>query len=161
MALVKSFGFTNTKVNENVTVLKPVDINPVTDYAERVNSSDDCQYVNNSSPIDQSEVISFKTADLKQVNQPQTNLYPPTVPAATQFVVKVDELLSVTDDNNADYRVDLPISAYLTVRFNKSGQISADDLQVVVNRLIGMMYKDDGSSRIPELMRQCIRPTSN
>lgn len=160
MALKKSFGFTNTSVNANV-VIPVADINPLSDYAERVASTTDCQYVNTTSPVDQPEVISFKTADLKNVSVPQTNLYPPRVPDATQFVVKVDELLSVTSDSDPTFRVDYPISAYLTVRFTKTGHVDDTDIQTVINRVVGELYKDDGSSRIPDLMRQCIRPTED
>lgn len=159
MAITSSFGFTN-KTNSTHTVT-PVDIKVNTNYALVEDEPTSCVLSNKTCPIDQGELVSYKSQTVNKVSTAQDVLYPPQVQTGVQYVVKVEELLSTTSSTDPAFRVDLPIVAYLTIRHTKNGQITDDIIAEVVNRLIGACRKTDGSWRFSDLMRSALHPESD
>jgi hypothetical protein len=79
-----------------------------------------------------------------------------------QYVIKLDEQLALTDSGDASYMEVLPVTAYLTIRHPKNGNITASDIETVVKRLLGACYKESGgvvSTRFGDLMKSALRPT--
>lgn len=159
MARQTSFGFTNTQVNTNVSI-SPVDLKVVTNYALKEDEPNQVTEENVTSPLDQPEVLTFRSRDIPVVNSEVTNQYPAPVTTGVQYVIQLDELLSTRDDS-VGYRVDDPIVAYLTIRHPKSGNVTSSHVQAVVERLIGACYNSDGSSRFDALMRSALKPTED
>lgn len=160
MAKVSSFNFTNTTANANVTSIKPVKLGLTTNYALTEDEPASCVENNKTCPLDQPEITSFRCRDIPKVNSVIPNQYPAPVSDGVQYIITVDELLSTRDDA-IGYRVDDPIVASLTIRHTKSGNITAEHIQTVINRLLGACYKEDGTSRFDDLMRSALKPVAN
>lgn len=153
------FGFTNTAADTFNIV--PVDVKAASNYAVTQDEPTELVSSNKTAPIDQPEILTYRCQDLKTVNLAMKNMYPPTITTGVQYVVKLDELASLTDSTDPSFRVDLPISAYLTIRHNKSGYVTSDMVASVVKRLLGACMKEDGTWRFNELMRSSLKPTDN
>lgn len=159
MAKTSSFGFTNKTASSKVTIT-PVDLLVCDNYALKEDEPTSVVEDNKTCPLDQPEMIHYICRDIPQVNSSIVNQYPAPVKNGVQYIVTVEELLSTRDDS-IGYRVDDPIVASLTIRHTKSGNITSNDIQTVVSRLLGACYKTDGTSRFDDLMRSALKPSSN
>lgn len=160
MAKSSKFGFTNTTASTKVTIT-PIDVKVVDNYALKEDEPTRVVEDNKTCPLDQPEVVSFMCRDIPHVNTSIVNQYPAPVSNGVQYIISLEEILSTTDDTVPGYRVDDPIVASLTIRHPKSGNITANHIQTVLNRLLGMCYKTDGTSRFDDLMRSALKPSSN
>lgn len=156
MSKVSTFGFTNTTADTN-TVTR-VDLGVTTNYAISTETADESVLNNTTAPIDQEEIISYRSRNIQQVNTDLNIQYPSPVKSGIQYQIMVEDTLSTTDSADADFRVDEPIVAQLTIRHPKSGNITNALVGQVVTRLISAAMKDDGSWRFQDLMRQAERP---
>lgn len=160
MATKTSFGFTNTTAMTK-PLIKPVDIAPATNYGKIEDEADIAKY-SNKTCLGQREIVSYGaktlnkiTADpnLKWINRPKTD-------SASQYVVKIEDLLRTTDANDAVIQDDC-IVAYLVVKHNDSPYITAAHLDTVIDRLAGALQKEDGTSRFADLMAGALTVTTN
>lgn len=156
MALTTKFGFTNTTASSKTVA--PVDVKMKSNYALIEDEPSSCVMSNKTCPIDQGELISFKCQTVKNVSTAQDVLYPAKVQTGIQYVVKVEDLLSVTSDTDPNFRTDLPVVAYLTIRHTKNGAITDEIISQVVSRLLGACRKADGTWRFGDLMRSSLKP---
>lgn len=156
MAKTSSFGFTNTTDSLNSVV--PKKLGPTTNYAVKQDTADACILNNKTAPVDIEEIISYKSRDIAQVNTTLNIQYPSPVKSGIQYQVMVEDTLSTTDSADADFRVDEPIVAYLTIRHPKSGNIGNTQIATVVTRLISALMREDGTWRFDDLMRSAERP---
>lgn len=152
MAKSSTFGYTNTGANENVTV-KPISIGEVTNYALVEDEEGITLLSNLTSPVDQGERVSVKAQLIPKVTSSVNNLHPAPVSQGVQYSIKVEDLLSTTDDTDSDFRVDDPIVVTLTVKHTLSKYITPDIVNGVIARALGALYCADGTSRINALMR--------
>lgn len=156
MAITTSFGFTNTTASTHTVA--PTNLKMKTNYALIEDEPESCVMSNKTCPIDQGELVSYKCQTVKNVSTAQDVLYPAKVQTGIQYVVKVEDLLSVKSDTDPNFRTDLPIVAYLTIRHTKNGAITDDIIGSVVNRLLGACQKADGTWRFNDLMRSSLKP---
>lgn len=156
MAITTNFGFTNTTASTKTVA--PVDVKMKSNYALVEDEPSSCVMSNKTCPIDQGELVSYKCQTVKNVSTAQDVLYPAKVQTGIQYVIKVEDLLSVTSDTDPNFRTDLPIIAYLTIRHTKNGAITDDVVAQVVSRLLGACRKADGSWRFGDLMRSALKP---
>lgn len=159
MALSSSFGFSNTTESTNSVKLFKLDV--TSNYALVEDEPTKCMETNVTTPVDQPENVSFGCTEIANVASSIKNLYPPKVKGGVQYQVKIEELLSTTSSDDAAFRVDEPIVAYLTIRHPKSSNITTQNIEVVVRRLLSAFYKADGTTRIDDLMRSALKPTTN
>lgn len=159
MAKAKSFGFTN-KTDSATVSIKPTDLKICDNYALKEDEPTSVIEDNKTCPLDQPEIVHFICRDIPQVNSSIVNQYPAPVKNGVQYMITLEELLSTRDDS-IGYRVDDPIVATLTIRHTKSGNITSDDIQTVVRRLLGACYKTDGTCRFDDLMRSALKPSTN
>lgn len=159
MALTSRFGFTNTTAQS----FKPevTKIEASTNYALIEDEPSKCVVSNRTAPIDQGERISYSFQKLAKVASDQDILYPATVKDGVQYAIRVEEILSTTDSADPTFRVDEPIVAWLTIRHPSTNRITSTVLDTVVSRLLGAIYKDDGSTRFGDLMRSALKPTED
>lgn len=156
MAITAKYNFTNTALSSKT--ITPYDIGVSKNYALIEDEPTSCVLTNKTAPIDTGELISYKCQNIKNVSTSQEVLYPPKVTTGVQYVVKVEDIASVTSDTDPSFRTDLPIVAYLTVRHTKSGYITEAMVGQAVERLLGACKKADGSWRFGDLMRSSLKP---
>jgi hypothetical protein len=160
MARTSSFGYTNTTASTTVTVI-PIKEKLTSNYAVKQDTADTTVLNNKTAPVDVEEIITFRSRDLKQVNSSLNIQYPSPVKSGIQYQVVVEDTLSTTDTADADFRVDEPIVAQLTIRHPKSGNIGNTQVAAVVLRLISACMREDGSWRFDDLMRSAERPVAD
>lgn len=158
MALTSSFGYTNKVVN--ATKPTPVDIQPMTNYARIEDSPLECVMNNTTCPLDQGELLTYKVLELDKVTCTQVLQNPAPVRNGVQYVVKLEEILR-TKDAEGNIIMDEPIVAYLTIKHQKSGNITTGHIEEIYSRLMGACMKTNGTYRFNDLMRSAVTPTVN
>jgi hypothetical protein len=74
---------------------------------------------------------------------------------------QVTDVISVTDDTDADFRIDLPMSAHLVLKVPSSQYITAEEVLTLVSRLLSSLF-DSGvsdTSRLEAILRGSLVPT--
>lgn len=158
MSKVTNFGFANE--SESTVTLKPIALGLTTNYALVTDEPSEVRLDNKTAPLDQGEIVSFKAREIPKVATSLKNYYPAPVTTGIQYVVEAEEMLSTTVEGDATYRVDEPITAYLTIRHPKSGNITQAHIVKVMQRLIGACLNDKGEWRFEELMRSALKPSN-
>lgn len=158
MSVTSKFAFTNGTDFGSACTLKVKKLDFSKDYALATDEPDSCVVVNKTTPIDQNERITFACRKIKTVASGVDNVHPAPVETGVQYQVKVEELLSTVSDTDPNFRVDEPIVAYLTIRHPMSNRVSNSTLQIVLERLLGACYHDDGSLRFEDIMKSALRP---
>lgn len=154
MAKVKSFGYTDTSI-EGVTTLPFARglVNFDADFSVKSNvAGKEVVLTNITSPPDRPEKFRIGYADVSNVYN-GTGVEPSiTAPSkkGTQLLVQLTEVLSVTDDTDADYRLDLPISYHLVIKVPTSEYITSDDIVTGLGRLLSGLF-DTGVSTTARL----------
>lgn len=153
-----SFAYSNK--TDSTHTIKPVSIGIVSNYAKVVDEPSLVQMSNKTCPLDQGELVSYRCNDIDKVTSTQKVQNPSKVRNGVQYVVKCEEILRTTD---AEGKIicDEPVIAYVTIKHQKSGNITAALVEEVFRRVVGAMYKSDGTSRIADLMRNAIVPTTD
>lgn len=159
MSKVSSFGFTNKAAN--AVKVTPVDIKPVTNYARIEDEADVCVLSNKSAPLDQGELVTFRANDLDKISSTQMVQNPAPVRNGVQYVIKVEDILRTVESTNGNIIMDEPIVAYLTIRHQKSGNVTPELVAEVVSRVIGACMRTDGTWRFDDLMRSALAPINN
>lgn len=154
--MTSSFSFTNTTEMAGVSIV-PINIKPVTNYGKVQDEPTVCMLQNRTAPLDQGELITYRANELKDVSTSQTIQNPAKVRNGVQYVVKVDEILRTTS-SAGDIVCDEPVVAYITIRHQKSGNITSAIVESVFERLVGAVYKEDGTTRFSDLMRSALVP---
>jgi predicted nuclease of predicted toxin-antitoxin system len=159
MALQSSFKFTNDipSVNDVQTYA----IGLVSNYAVVTDDADIVRLDNKTAPVDATELITYRYADIPQVNTKLDNYYPSPVKKGCQYVITDEAMLSTTDSNDASFRVDEPIVAYLSIRHSKSGNITDEHIGTVVSRMLSACRNADGSWRFSDLRRSALKPNND
>lgn len=158
--LSSTFGYTNTTASTKKTIT-PTVMSLVTNYAKREELSTKCVLDNTTCPLDQPEYVTFTCSRIKKVDSPIPNHYPPKVSDGVAAKIQLAELLKTTVNEDPTFRVDSPIVAELRISTTTGGYVTVDHVQAIVDRLVSALYKDDGTSRLSELLRSALEPTSN
>jgi hypothetical protein len=159
MAKVTNNGYTDTPVSGVASLTFPrAVLNIKQDF--RVKSNKDGKEVvmtNITSPIDRPENIRLAYTDIANVYN-GTGIEP-SVAAPTKkgvsILAQATEVLSVSDSADADFRVDLPVSAHLVIKVPASEYITPAVVQTLIGRLLSSLY-DTGStsdSRLAAILR--------
>lgn len=163
MATKKVWGYgDDTSLGRTPLDLKQVD--PVSHFALVEDEPDSCSLINNNSDVDLGEKLTYNCRTIPNVASGLDNMNPPKVRTGVQYQVKLDEQLSVRDTENPSFREDLPITAYITIRHPKNGNIKPADVDKVFARLVASCLKGTDSSgnvstRFGDLMKSALRPT--
>lgn len=159
MALTSSFGFTNTTASTNLVT--PIEDGLVTNYALKADEAETVVLDNKTCPLDQGELVTFRCQDLAKVSSSQTIQNPTKALNGVQYVIKLEDILRTTSTTDPTFKVDEPVVAYLTIRHQKSGNITSALVASIVTRLIGACRKADGTWRFDDLMRSALKPTED
>jgi hypothetical protein len=156
MAKVSAFGYTNTTSGTHDVTPKLLGL--TSNYSLSEDQADVVKLNNKTAPIDQEELISFRSRTGQRLATDLNIQYPSPVNNVIEYSVRVDEVLSTTDTENPNFRVDEPIVCSIAFRHPKSGNIGKDQVAEVFVRAISALMKTDGSWRFDDLMRSAERP---
>lgn len=118
--------------------------------------------VNLTSPIDRQERLRIGYKEISDVYQ-GTSINPAYYAASKQgiqFLVQANDVWSVTDSEDASYRVDLPISVHMIVKVPACETISQADILEAIGRATGCLF-DAGTAdtwRVTELTKGVLVP---
>jgi hypothetical protein len=156
MGKISSYGFTNTSPNEHPVT--PIQLDLVSNYALNKDDADLCVLANKTAPIDQEELVTFRTRLLPKLDTYLNIQNPAKVKGGIQYSATVEAVRTTTDTEDSSFRVDEPIVASLSIRHPRSGNFDATAVDQIITRLIGTIYKADGTTRIADMMRGAERP---
>jgi hypothetical protein len=151
-----AFGFTNASDSSNEVTAKSLGL--TSNYSLTADNADVATLNNKTAPVDQEEIISFRSRDIGAVNTTLNIQYPSKVKSGIEYSLKIEDTLSTTDSADADFRVDEPIICTITFRHPKSGNIGGDQVATVFVRALSALMKADGTWRFDDLMRSAERP---
>jgi hypothetical protein len=115
---------------------------------------------NKTAPIDAEELVQFRSRNLDEISSFAHIENPSPVKNGMEYSLRLDEVLSITDSNDASYRVDEPIICTVTFRHARNGLITNSVIGEVFLRAISSLMKTDGSWRFEDLMRSAERPVT-
>lgn len=158
-------GFTDTPVSGVSTLTFPrAVLNIKQDF--RVKSNNNGKEViltNITSPIDRPEHIRLAYTDVANIYN-GTGIEPSVASPTKKGVsvlAQVTDVLSVSDTADADFRIDLPMSAHLVIKVPSSEYVTAAQVQTVLGRLLSSLF-DTGvssTSRLEAILRGSLEPT--
>lgn len=159
MSKTSTYGFgNNTDASFTVT---PKALGLVSNYAVTEDTARAAVLDNKTAPIDQGEIVSFRSKDLPNINTALTIQNPSKVQKAMQYGVQYEAILTTTDSDDASFRVDEPIVVTATIRHPKSGNFSNAVVTQAFIRMISSLLRSDGTWRFDDLMRSAERPAVN
>lgn len=159
MAITSSFSFTNTTPNGDHKIT-PTALAVVTNYAIDSNTGEKCTLTNKTCAIDRPEIVTYQSRKIKNVNTSIVPAAPPKVRAGVQYGVQMETVLT-SEDASIGYRVDDPIVVTISVRHVVSGHITDAHIKDAVERTLSYLYKNDGSSRLGDLVRGGEQPIAD
>lgn len=165
MAKVKNSGYTDTPI-EGVSALDfPRGLlNFGSDF--RIKSTVPGKEViltNITSPVDRPEKVRLGYTEVANVyngSGVEPSVLAPTK-RGTQILAQLTDVLSVTDDTDPDYRIDLPVSFHLVIKVPASEHITAADVETGLGRLLSCLF-DSGAvttSRLEAILRGALVPS--
>jgi len=162
MAKVLNKGYVTT--DETSLVTSAVGFDYAANFAVKSDSPGEARIVNTTTPIDRPETLRFAYSEIKDVyanTSIDTSAYASSR-KGVQVLVQLTDVYALTDDTDASYRVDLPVSAHLVIKLPANENISSADVLGLANRLVGGLYDNQvvNSDRISALLRGSLLPTS-
>lgn len=165
MAKVVSVGYTDTPISGVTSLAFPRGlVNFGANFREKSdNPGKESVLTNITSPVDRPEKIRIAYTDVPNIYNGtgvEASYIAPTK-RGISVLAQVTEVISVTDDANSDYRIDLPISAHLVLKVPASEFITEAMVQTLMGRLVSSLY-DTGSlttTRLGAILRGSLKPS--
>lgn len=165
MSKTVSTGYTDTPVDgvSELTFPRAV-LNFGTDFRVKANTpGKEVILTNITSPTDQPELIKLcysEIADIYRGSKVEPTIFTPTKKGVS-ILAQVNDVISVTDTTDADYRVDLPVQCHLVIKVPMSAEITANVVQTCIGRLLSSLF-DTGvetTSRLEAILRGVLVPS--
>lgn len=155
----------NKGYTDSVTATKNVSIPSLSwavDFKTKVDDPSEVIVTNVTSPLDRPETIRFgytEIADVYKNTSIDSKVYGATK-RGVQLLAQVNDVYSVTDSVDADYRVDLPVQAHLVIKVPADENITADVVNALIARAISTFYATATvtSEKIAAMIRGSLRP---
>lgn len=162
MAKTINKGYVTT--DETSLVTAAVGFDYATNFRVKSNQSDEVKLVNTTSPLDRPEQLRIAYSEIGDVYR-NTSIDSSVYAASrkgVQILAQLTDVYSLTDDTDASYRVDLPISAHVVIRIPACEHITSSDILGIVNRLNGLLYDNQSvdSTRLEAMLRGSLVPGS-
>lgn len=153
MAKVISTGYTDTAIAGNpVLNLVRGSVNFQADFRTKSNNGKEVVLTNLTSPIDRPEKFRISYSEIANVYSGSgidQSVYAPSKKGVS-ILAQVTEVLSVTDSTDAEFRNDLPMTAYLVIKVPSSEYVTSATVQTLVGRLLSGLY-DTGKTDLARL----------
>lgn len=162
MAKQISWGYNDTPTGGAAKTLARSDFNYMDDFRCVSEKPGEVIITNITSPLDRPEQIRYATSNVANVyagTSIDESVYAPSK-RGVSLLAQVTETVSVTDDADADFRIDLPLSAHLVIKTPASEHISADMVATLVGRLVGSLFESDDTTntRLDAMLRGSLQP---
>lgn len=164
MAKVINKGYTDTPVSGVTSLTFPRAIlNFKEDFRVKGNQPNEAVLVNITSPVDRPESIRIASSNITNVytgTSIEPSLCAPTK-RGISVLAQVTDIISVTDDTDPDYRIDLPVSYHVVIKIPANENLTSTLIQEGLGRLVSTLF-DTGSTtltRIEALIRGSLVPT--
>lgn len=164
MAKVVNMGYTDTAIAGNPTLnLARAPLNFAADYRVKTNQPQEVVLANITSPIDRPENVRIAFSNVANIyagTSIEPSLAAPTK-GGVSLLIQVTDVISVTDDTDPDYRIDLPVSYHLVIKVPKNENLTTTMIETGVKRVLSGLY-DTGATtltRLQALLRGSLVPT--
>lgn len=164
MAKIKSDNFTDTTIIGDPTLTFPrAPLNFAADFRIKSDSGKEVVLINTTSPLGAVEKARISYSEIANVYSGSgidASIMAPTKQGVS-ILAQLTDVITVTDDVAADYRIDLPISCHLVVKIPASEHIIAADVQSRIGRLLSCLF-DTGvetTSRLEAILRGSLVPS--
>lgn len=132
----------------------------------RVKSNDNGKEIiltNITSPIDRPENIRIAYNQVSNIYN-GTGIEPSmlaTSKRGVNILTQLTDILSVVDDTDPDYRVDLPVSCHLVIKAPASEHINSDVILTSVGRLLSSLFAtgSNETARLEAILRGSLVPS--
>lgn len=163
MAKIVNVGYTDTPIS-GVTSLNFARglVNYGANFRKKSDVPGEVILTNLTSPIDRPERFRVSSSDVANVyagTDIDASVYAPSKKGVS-ILCQLTEVVSVTDDTDASFRVDLPISAHLVLKVPSSEFLTSAMIQTFIGRLVSGLY-DTGSlttARLESILRGSLSP---
>lgn len=165
MAIQKSFGVTDTAI-EGVTEehLARALLNFAVDWrVKSISGGKEIVLTNITAPPDRPEKIRMQYTEIGNIYN-GSGIEPSfTAPSkrGVQLLGQTTNVLTVTDDANLDFRIDLPFSIYTVLKVPISAYVTATELQTALCRHLSAFYETGSitTDRLNSLLRGVLSPS--
>lgn len=165
MSKVKSTGYLDTPiVGAPVLTFSRGPLNFGVDFRIKANDAGkEVILTNITSPVDRPEKIRIgytEVANIYSGSGIEPSLLAPTK-RGVSILAQLTEIISVGDDTDPDYRIDLPVSFHLVIKVPSSEHINATDVETGIGRLLSSLF-DTGvetTSRLEAMLRGSLVPS--
>lgn len=167
MAKTLSWGYTDTPVSgvNSLTFPRAI-LNFSADFAQKENtsksSSSELILTNITSPLDRAENIRYAYSTVNNVysnTSIDAKVQSPNR-KGVQLLAQVTDVATVTDSDDASYRVDLPISTHIVIKVPADALITGDIVQAHLGRVVSALFEtgSTATTRIQKLLRGALEP---
>lgn len=161
-----TFGFTNTTASTKKIELDKLGMfanysprmlhdDKVDKNTGKVKHNDSLIYDNSTCPTDLQEFVSYRAKQVPVVENNLTINNPAKVKNGLMYSFQTETAARETVSAEDGVIYDYPIKIYTTIVHPQVGAITADVINALLERHMSSIFKDDGTSRIPDLMRLC------
>lgn len=157
MSITINKNTTDTSTGASNPSIEVVGLNYAKDFRLSQKSEPDrTTLVNTTSPRDAAEKMILASSTIKDIysNTDVDPNYRGAIRRGVSVLVQLNDIWTLVDSADAQFRVDLPISAHLVLRVPAS-YVSVSDVQGFVARMLGGLYEtgSTGTSRLDALLR--------
>jgi len=157
-------GYTDTAIEGVSSLTFPRGlVNIDKDFRVKSNNGKEVVLTNVTSPIDRPENIRLAYTEVANIYS-GTGIEPSVAAPSKKGVsvlAQVTDVLSVADSADADYRIDLPLSAHLVIKVPASEYVTSAQVQTLIGRLLSGLF-DTGSTsgtRLEAILRGSLVPS--
>jgi hypothetical protein len=160
MAKSVTLNITDTTGGTAASITMPAK-NYGADYSVKGNIANLVDVTNLTSPTDAPSTERFSLKSIKDIYKGTsvTEAYKSPNKGGFSLLSQCNVVATITDSEDSDYRVDLPISAHLVIAGPYDSNITTAHLTTIANRAHAGLYETDGTSRLPKLVRGALVPT--
>lgn len=158
-----SWGHSDTPVTgvTKLTLNRPV-LNFPEDFRSKSKTPGEVVITNLTTPLDRPEQFRFATSDIRNIYSAtdiDESVYAPSK-RGVSILSQITDTITVSDDADADFRIDLPLSAHLVVKVPASEYIDAGIVEKLVARLVSSLYETgkDDATRLDSMLRGSLSP---
>jgi hypothetical protein len=159
MAITTTFPWSNQTNNTDHPIV-PIKLGVITNYGVESNTGTQCVLTNRTCAVDTPELVTYQSRKINKVNTSIDLVAPNKVKSGVQYGVQTETVLKSSDDA-IGYRVDDPIVVTISVRHTVSGHITDSHIETAVKRAVSYLFKDNGNSRLGDLMRGAEQPVAD
>lgn len=163
MAKTTNVGYTDTPIS-GVTSLAFARglLNFKADFRVKQSAPNEVVLTNLTSPSDRSEKVRIAFSEVNNIyngTNIDPSVYAPTK-GGVSVLLQLTEIWSTTDNTDAAYRVDRPVSAQLVLKYPNAEEVTAEMVQTMLGRLVSTAYETGVTdvNRLKALLRGSLLP---